>query len=439
MESESDYLSQLRASHFWLVLTSLGLLIAASLPRSAEYQRAYEQATQLTQINATLTTANLTSTFAAMNIPDLKKLDAASFAVDVPWHIGKVRCSYDANPKRPLTRPEIQFPDPVWIPDASQEAFAFPSALPGAFRVPIKERTLAQLMDMWAFLNNETRAFVVSGIAPDAESNAAESAVMTADADWLTNPAKHKCSVWNFVWSKVGHLSKDDASATVVLDGAYEEEDLDSSGKGGSGAGGNFTSAEIGIFTRPIAFPLLESHLRSYFNASDRQITATAGQEFEDAFPDLSRVAKGLESLRLHDLRAYIERQSQESGRDVEIFGAKLPVDVLREWGLPVLAVMQLYFLLHLRRFTARPRPASVSTFPWIAVYPGMASRAVTTSSVMLAPIAAVILCIEARGSGLSWWMWCLLALLITLSCSLAVQTARELLKISGALLPAPR
>jgi hypothetical protein len=87
-------------------------------------------------------------------------------------------------------------------------------------------------------------------------------------------------------------------------------------------------------------------------------------------------LARGLEALTLHDLREYIDRK-EEAGMDVEIFGAKLPVDILCGWGIQLLVVMRLYFWLHMRFFASRKtmRPP-VGQLPWIGLYPDTLSSA---------------------------------------------------------------
>jgi hypothetical protein len=285
---------------------------------------------------------------------------------------------------------------------------------------------------MWAFLNRERHAFVIDDAATGDANEGLASEVTAPEPTLTSDTTKHKCSVGNFSWPQSSQVAVRDGSATVMLDGTYEDYIFDSNGKEESSVGASFTSHGIAVRTQPVDFPLFENHLRTYFNARDQAIALTAGLSFEDAFPDLRRAAEGLESLTLHEFSAYIERLTEESGTDIELFGARLPVDVLREWGLPVLIVMQLYLWLHVRMFAAqRERKPLDSTFPWIGAYRDFWSRFVTVASIALAPIAAIVLSLDARGSGVSCATWCLLLVVVVLSIAFASMTARELLAIS--------
>jgi hypothetical protein len=89
---------------------------------------------------------------------------------------------------------------------------------------------------------------------------------------------------------------------------------------------------------------------------------------FQESFPDLSRIAKGLDSLELNQLEEHIRELRASGSESVEIFGAKLPVDFLRTWGILLLSSIQLYYYLHIRQFhlifgSERDEPS----FPWIA------------------------------------------------------------------------
>lgn len=111
--------------------------------------------------------------------------------------------------------------------------------------------------------------------------------------------------------------------------------------------------------------------------------------------------------MDLQDLRDYLGTLSRQSDTDAEIFGAKVPVTVLHEWGLPILVVMQLYVWLHMQTFVSRRRErAEALPFPWIGVYSSSLARWAAVISLLLPTAAVVVMCIEAwtgRKSPIIW------------------------------------
>jgi hypothetical protein len=113
---------------------------------------------------------------------------------------------------------------------------------------------------------------------------------------------------------------------------------------------------------------------------------------FQESFPDLSRLSKGLDSLSLEQLEDHIGELRASGSDSVEIFGAKLPVDFLRTWGILILFGVQLYYYLHIRQYhdvfgSERTEPS----FPWIACYESKVSRFVYLASVTVLPVATAV------------------------------------------------
>ena len=59
----------------------------------------------------------------------------------------------------------------------------------------------------------------------------------------------------------------------------------------------------------------------------------------------LSEKTLRLESLPLDRLTNYLDYQRRVSGENIELFGAKIPAEVVALWGLPLIIIVQLYFL----------------------------------------------------------------------------------------------
>jgi hypothetical protein len=431
-----DVLAQLRTSHFWLVMTAVGLLIVPSFPRSSVYRNAYDELTRLIAVNATLTSEDLTQTFNRMALPAGAKVDPATFVTSAPWHVAQLPCQYIKSQtplfhfSQPASRPAVWMTMP-----REKAAYAVPFQLPPTFSTAPGDRTLAQLTQIWAFLDNDDHAFIITGLAPTASKSATTFALPGVVAPPKAPGQRIECVVGALTWS---HAILDDTnpeSGELIVEGDMETDVVNLNGRPGSGGGGSFQSQPIPVGVQSLDFPLFASHLSAYFAARDLAMTDLAGQQFPDAFADLTRVARGLESLTLHDLRAYVERMTEESGTDVEIFGARLPVDILVEWGIPVLVIMQLYFWLHLTRFFASGRPSrEVASFPWIACYPQLLARAVTLCSVALAPIAAAaLLYFGTTHRARSVWFWAGFVLATLVSTVLAARTAIALLRLSRA------
>jgi hypothetical protein len=109
---------------------------------------------------------------------------------------------------------------------------------------------------------------------------------------------------------------------------------------------------------------------------------------FEDAFGDLAEQAKGLESLEMGALIAYLRQRYRENDKAVQLLGIEVPQSAISQWGLLVLIACLAYLLLHLRRarrLWREPLPAS----PWIALYQDRLSRLVSLGSITLIPVSA--------------------------------------------------
>lgn len=427
-----EILAQLRASHFWLVMASFGLLILPSFPRSSVYGNAYDELTRLIAVNATITPENLIQTFGTMSLPGEARQDPASMLTSAPWHVAQVRCQGVTSGR--LGFQLVKARPAVWMTMPGEEAaYAVPDQLPPAFYTPPGDRTLAQFMQIWAFLDNDDHAFVVTALAPSARQGDAAFEVPGGVPRIEYPNQRRECFVGSLTPLRATLDNTNPQLAWVTLQGTVETDSVSPNGGPGSGGSGPFQSQPIPVTVRMLDFPLLASHLRAYFAMHDLAMTDLAGQQFSDAFADLAYVGRGLQSLTLHDLRAYVERMTEESGTDVEIFGATLPVDVLVEWGIPALVIMQLYFWLHLSKFAASDLPPrEVQSFPWIACYPQRLARGVTIGSIVLAPVAAVtLLSFGSEHGSRSVWLRSALILAAVASAVVAAVTVKALLGLS--------
>jgi hypothetical protein len=113
--------------------------------------------------------------------------------------------------------------------------------------------------------------------------------------------------------------------------------------------------------------------------------------EFDHAFGDLARLAKGLETLRIDQLLDYVRRLRDDEGRSISLLGVSVPRRVVSQWGIALLIALQIYFILHLEHARGlKFSPQLVQTYPWIGVYQGKLARFTFVVSVSALPLAAL-------------------------------------------------
>jgi hypothetical protein len=116
---------------------------------------------------------------------------------------------------------------------------------------------------------------------------------------------------------------------------------------------------------------------------------------FDKSFPALKELTEFTESLPLDRLKQQLESEQERSREGFEIFGVKLPTELIGTWGILSLLVVQLYFWLHLLRFVKQAREdrgndASVSQIPWIGFYPEKITRFIFIFSSVGLPLIIV-------------------------------------------------
>ena len=126
--------------------------------------------------------------------------------------------------------------------------------------------------------------------------------------------------------------------------------------------------------------------------ASQYGLTASAGQ-FRYSFADLYRSAVTLAGFDtpLEQFAVLLQEDVVRRRGQIQVFGVSVPsLEVLR-WSGPVILMIQLYLLLHLRALAARLRNGSMAVLvPWIGLYPDWLSRWVVSTSAFLLPVAVL-------------------------------------------------
>jgi hypothetical protein len=116
-------------------------------------------------------------------------------------------------------------------------------------------------------------------------------------------------------------------------------------------------------------------------------------EPFNEAFKSLEHLTQDIQNLRINDIKGFLKNQEREGTGQFEIAGLKVPVDILMQFGIWPLALIQLYFLLHFISFRKTPAEDPLyENLPWIGVYPDLWSRLVFVLSVGVLPVVSASL-----------------------------------------------
>ncbi len=149
---------------------------------------------------------------------------------------------------------------------------------------------------------------------------------------------------------------------------------------------------------------------------------------FAEAFPDLSDATKYLTSLGLGDLENHLRAEANKEGEKVEIFGAKLPYDLVSVFGATLLVASQFYLWCHLVELTTLlSQKRRVYDFTgYIGLYTEIAAvRIFTLLSVSAVPAGALAVTIWKNRHN-EWWEWITPILALPLSLFLGALLVRR-------------
>ena len=133
---------------------------------------------------------------------------------------------------------------------------------------------------------------------------------------------------------------------------------------------------------------------------------------FNDTFTDLSVAVKNKESLTLRQLENQLQREASEEGQNIQLFGASIPLALLRIWGPILLIILQAYFLSHIRYFSDHIlNYEEVLKTPWVCLYDDIGSKAIVFVSIAMLPFLAGLVIVTGNSdefisvpSGLFAW-----------------------------------
>lgn len=115
---------------------------------------------------------------------------------------------------------------------------------------------------------------------------------------------------------------------------------------------------------------------------------------FSRTFPELNKVTTNLRDLPFERLFTILGAEEQRSSEQrVEIFGTKFPTGEIIRWGIPVVLLIQLYLLMHLKVLSATIGPEELeSIIPWTGIYTSKLARLGTAITAFLLPSAVLML-----------------------------------------------
>ena len=152
---------------------------------------------------------------------------------------------------------------------------------------------------------------------------------------------------------------------------------------------------------------------------------------FQEKYPDLSRHVVGREHFRIAALHDALEAEIPSDVDRVSVFDVTVPLDLLRDLGIVIIVLCQIYSTLHMievRVRLQRNNAADPGAFvPWILLY-GQSYARITSLAMLAVPsmvvgrvlYVSVLPTIETRPSGdvsiLSWLLLATLSLFLTIT-----------------------
>lgn len=125
---------------------------------------------------------------------------------------------------------------------------------------------------------------------------------------------------------------------------------------------------------------------------------------FQFVFPSLYNLPREYKTMDFGTLGNILSRESSAPDATFELFGTKVPERYLLAWGMPILALVQLYLLLHLRAAEGLGLfQMDVRALPWIALYHDGLSRFVTLASLGILPVSVAFLLLQRHVNSVGW------------------------------------
>jgi hypothetical protein len=443
--TKAKFVEHLRDVHFTIIVTSGVLLIAGFLPRPAMYEKARRQLAsvdRMAQLSRNDGGAFFLDNAAARYFADHP--GAGLFANDrVVLRVrqkGKAPTDYTFIVEAPLAEGErtTRMAEGLWTP----YTFDGPDNILGAqfASVPTQLATLDSFMNLWDVCGKTQYMYVADADGLIGAYSVFSGAMIsepvirkTYSFDAIMMPGAESARSAESVPDTESRPAPGPSSRRVngppQIGGAYMLRACDLDDRRLLGNQLNCDHVlDISLYASDLAWAQVLFQLNVLTNASHvlipvrslripvdlraQMIAADSGSvdtrewkavSFEQLFPELASATRGLTSMTFEQLTSFIAHQADEARGTIDVFGAKIPYDALATWGSLILAVIIMYFVLHLR-YGLRAK-IDFTAAPWIGGYGDAWSVVATVASLSVLPIATVArLCVASVALADSFW-----------------------------------
>ena len=137
---------------------------------------------------------------------------------------------------------------------------------------------------------------------------------------------------------------------------------------------------------------------------------------FADAFPNLAKWGKNYGTIKLEDLNTILEEQSKQSRGELEIFGAKIPNELVALIGIPSIILLLFQFISTALYLLNNVEPINVDQASrWPLLLKGFGFGLMGLSTTLFLPVIASVATVTYATPETSYriWFWCSLALFV--------------------------
>jgi len=114
---------------------------------------------------------------------------------------------------------------------------------------------------------------------------------------------------------------------------------------------------------------------------------------YERSFAALAQETSGLEAEDLEQVEKVVAERLATKSEEFEAFGMKFPIAQVTVWGTVILLGVQLYFFLYLKQLSGKLGPNDPGwDIPWICLDQSLLARMIFFTTVILLPLAAMLL-----------------------------------------------
>ena len=149
-----------------------------------------------------------------------------------------------------------------------------------------------------------------------------------------------------------------------------------------------------GLYTSSVKIPTtLKKHkFSTQLPIINEFFPTTLEGTFKRRFPQITSWVKDRTDRSISVLLEDIAIDIEQSGKNFEVLGVKIPNSLIAKLGVVVLISIQIYFVLHIRMFINIPLTKDdMPTFPWIGIYSDKSSMCIFIISTVVVPLAIAL------------------------------------------------